>query len=47
MFSGGLLGLLSGVFGGVAGAGIGLGCFLVGSIVPAVYSFVIARREGA
>lgn len=45
MVTGGVLAILSSLLGGIAGPVIALGCFLVGTLVPAVYSFVIARRE--
>jgi uncharacterized membrane protein len=45
MVLGGIAGGTAGSFGGPIGGGLAIACFMVASIIPAIYSFVLARRQ--
>lgn len=44
MVATGIVATIAGAIGGVAGAAVSIACLLIGGLVPAVYSFVIAKR---
>lgn len=45
MVLGGIAGGTAGSFGGAIGGGLALACFMIASIVPAIYSLILARRH--
>jgi len=45
MVFGGIAGGTAGSFGGITGGTLAIACFIIASIIPAVYSLVLARRH--